>query len=101
MPEQIVIRIIRVKGVDRDNNSTTKYLVTTLLDPHKYPAEEIVSLDFHRWEIEVRFRDIKTTMGMDMLRTKSPGMIRKELMMNMIAYNAVRLLMLKSAKGHA
>ena len=100
LPEEMTIRIIRVQGLGRDHKRTTKYIVTTLLDPDEYPADEIASLYFHRSEIEVRFRDIKTIMGMDMLRTKSPKMIRKELMMHMIAYNAVRLLILKSAKVH-
>ena len=48
----------------------------------------------HRWDIELRFRDIKTTMGMEMLRTQSPAMIEKKLLMHMIAYNVLRLLML-------
>ena len=74
--------------------------MTTLLDPIQYPVEEIGSLYFHRWEIELRFRDIKTTMGMELLRTKSPEMIRKEIMMHMIAYNALRLLMFKAGKKH-
>ena len=65
--------------------------MTTLLDAQKYPAEEIASLYLHRWEIELRFRDIKTTMGMEMLRTQSPEMVRKELMMHMIAYNALQI----------
>lgn len=100
IPEWMEVRIIRVKGPGRDGKATTKYLVTTLLDPLKYPAEEIASLYFHRWEIEVRFRDIKTTLSMEMLRTQSPGMVHKELLMHMIAYNAIRLLMLKSAQRH-
>jgi len=62
------VRIIRVKGPDRTGKPTTKYLVTTLLDPIQYPVEEIGSLYFHRWEIELRFRDIKTTMGMELIR---------------------------------
>ena len=65
-----------------------------------YPAEEVASLYFHRWEIEVRFRDIKTTLGMEMLRTKSPEMIRKEILMHMIVYNLMRLLMLKAGIAH-
>lgn len=100
LPEQMEIRIVRVKGPNRKGKSTTKYLVTTLLDPDRYPAEEIGSLYFHRWEIELRIRDIKTTMGMEMLRTRSPEMIRKEIMMHMIAYNALRLLMLKAGRKH-
>ncbi len=94
------MRIIRQKWTGRDGRKSTKYLFTTLLDAVEYPVEEIGSLYLHRWEIEVRFRDIKTTMGMDMLRTKSPEMIRKELMMHMVAYNILRLLMLKSGHAH-
>jgi len=100
LPEEIEVRIIRVKGPDRTGKATTKYLVTTLLDPIEYPAEEIGSLYYHRWEIELRFRDIKTTMRMELLRTQSPEMIRKEIMMHMIACNALRLLMLKAGKAH-
>jgi hypothetical protein len=100
IPDQMEVRVIRVKGPGRDGKATTKYLVTTLLDSLGYPAEEIASLYFHRWEIEVRFRDIKTTLSMEMLRTRSPEMIRKELLMHLIAYNAMRLLIHKSAERH-
>jgi hypothetical protein len=97
LPESIAMRIIRVKGPDREGKSKTRYVVTTLVDVEKYPWEEIASLYMHRWEIELRFRDIKTTMGMEMLRTQTPEMVRKEVLMHMIAYNAMRLLMLKAA----
>ena len=100
LPEEMKVRLIRIKGPDRTGKRTTKYLVTTLLDPIQYPAEEIASLYNHRWEIELRIRDIKTTMGMEMLRTQSPEMLRKEIMMHMIAYNTLRLLMLKAGKEH-
>jgi hypothetical protein len=100
LPDTIELRIIRTKGPDREGKTRTRYVVTTLLDPKLYPAEEVASLYLHRWEIELRFRDIKTTMGMEMLRTQSPEMIRKEILMHMIAYNALRLLMLKAANIH-
>ena len=51
----------------------------------------------HRRAIELRFRDIKTTMGMERLRTRRPEMIRKEVPVRMNASNTVRLLMLKAA----
>ena len=47
-------------------------LVTTLLDPKEYPAEELARLYAERWRIELWFRDIKTSMGMEVLRCKSP-----------------------------
>ena len=49
---------------------------------------------------QVRFRDIKTILGMEMLRTKSPEMIEKELLMYQIVYNLMGLIMLKAAKEH-
>jgi len=100
LPEKMEMRIIRTKGLDREGKTRVRYVVTTLLDASKYPWEEVASLYLHRWEIELRFRDIKTTMGMEMLRTKSPAMVRKEVLMHMIAYNVVRLLMLKAGKVH-
>lgn len=96
LPASIEMRLIRTKGPDRNGKLRTLYVVTTLLDQIKYPAEEVSSLYAHRWEIEVRFRDIKTTMGMELLRTKAPEMVEKEILMYMIAYNLVRLLMLKA-----
>ncbi|MDF1816570.1 MAG: IS4 family transposase [Verrucomicrobiales bacterium] len=96
LPATVDMRLIRTKGPDRDGKQRTLYIVTTLLDHIEYPAEEITSLYAHRWEIELRFRDIKTTMGMEMLRTKTPEMIKREILMHMIAYNVVRLLMLKA-----
>lgn len=100
LPDSIELRIIRSKGPDREGGQRVRYVVTTLLDSVKYPADEVSSLYHHRWEIEVRFRDIKTTLGMDLLRTKSPAMIRKEVLMHMIVYNLLRLLMLKAGQVH-
>jgi hypothetical protein len=100
LAEETAIRIIRTKGPDRHGKMRTRYVVTTLLDSDKYPADEVASMYVHRWEIELRFRDIKTTMGMELLRTKSPEMALKEIMMHAIAYNVVRLLMLKAAALH-
>lgn len=100
LPDTLKVRVIRVKGPDRQGRSRTRYVVTTLLDGDLYPAEEVASLYLHRWEIEVRFRDIKTTLGMEMLRTKSPDLIHKELLMHVIFYNLIRLLMLKAGTTH-
>lgn len=100
VPEQMQLRLIRCKGPDREGKQTTRYVVTTLLDHKAYPADEVAALYLHRWEIEVRFRDIKTTLGMEMLRTKSPEMIEKELLMHQIVYNLMRLVMLKAATAH-
>jgi len=72
-------------------------LVTTLLDPKEYPAEELARLYAERWRIELWFRDIKTSMGMEVLRCKSPKMVHKELEMFFIAYNLIRCLMAEAS----
>jgi hypothetical protein len=71
-------------------------LVTTLLDPQKYPAREIAQLYIRRWKIELWFRDIKTSMGMEVLRCKTPQMVHKELEMFFIAYNLIRCLIVQA-----
>ena len=50
-----------------------------------------------RWRVELWFRDIKTSMGMEVLRCKSPKMVHKELEMFFIAYNLIRCLMAQAA----
>lgn len=75
LPASLEVRLIRCQGPDRQGKVRVRYVVTTLLDHETYPPEEVASLYLHRWEIEVRFRDIKTTLGMELLRTKSPELI--------------------------
>ena len=68
-------------------------LVTTLTDAQTYSAEELGRLYFRRWAVELFFRDIKTTLGLDVLRCQTPAMVRKEIVMHAIAYNLIRALM--------
>ena len=75
-------------------------VVTPLLDPEAFPKAAFVELYRQRWRAELHLRDIKTTMGMDVLRAKSPAMIHKELTMHVMAYNLIRALMLDAAVSH-
>lgn len=100
LPKSMSIRVIKYRVHRKGFRSREVILATTLTDPVKYPKEALFGLYRDRWDIEVRLRDIKTTMGMDRLRCKSPDMIRRELMMFLIAYNCVRLLMLQSSQAH-
>jgi len=76
-------------------------LITTLLDPKLYPAVELARLYARRGRIELWFRDIKTSMGMETLRCLSPKMVHKELEMFFIAYNLIRCLMAEAAQACA
>ena len=97
MPEKLALRQIKVEVNEPGFRSKLFHIITTLTDSDIYTAEEIADLYFQRWDVELFFRDIKTTMGMDILRCKSPRMVRKELLMHFIVYNCLRLLMLKAA----
>ena len=98
LPEELLLRQIKVTVKYSGFRTQHFYIVTTLLDAKKYPAEEIAELYFKRWDVELFFRDIKTTMGMDILRCQTPAMIRKEILMHFIAYNCVRRLMCEAVK---
>ena len=92
VPDSIVVRIIRFEAVVRWRKKRI-LLVTTLLDPAAYPAEELIGLYARRWHLELALRHLKTTMGMELLRCQSPDMAEKELMAYLVAYNLVRCLM--------
>ncbi len=68
-------------------------LITTLLDKATYSTLEIVGLYGKRWDVELDLRHLKTTLGMDVLRCKSPSMVRKEIYVYLLAYNLLRSLM--------
>jgi hypothetical protein len=97
MPDKLVLRQIKVKVNEPGYRTQSFHIITTLTDSSIYSASAIADLYFQRWDIELFFRDIKMTMGMDILRCKSPGMIRKEILMHFIVYNCIRLLMLRAA----
>lgn len=68
-------------------------LITTLLNQATYSTLEIVGLYGKRWDVELDLRHLKTTLGMDVLRSKSPSMVRKEIYVFLLAYNLLRSLM--------
>lgn len=97
LPEHLNLRQIKVTINTPGMRVKSFYLVTTLTDSTRYSAAELADLYYQRWEVELFFRDIKTTMGMDVLRCRTPALVRKEILMHFIAYNAVRLLIIEAA----
>ncbi len=87
-PACITIRELKVGG---------KILITTLLSAKEYPKSELKTLYKERWHVEVDLRNIKTTLGMDTLSCRTPGMAEKEIWVYFLAYNLIRLLMAQSA----
>ena len=100
LPPTMTVRQIRSHVQIKGFRSRTIILVTTLLDPVAYPADEIRQLYFQRWSVELHFREIKTLLALDVLRCLSPAMVEKELLVHVIAYNLVRTVMQTAAIRH-
>jgi Transposase DDE domain len=73
------------------------YLFTTLVDPVRCPAQDLVRLYGQRWTIEVCFRYIKAQMELGFLECYSADMARKEWFAGLIAYNLIRWTMASAA----
>ena len=97
LPKTLAVREVEVEVPQRGFRTRRLLLVTTLLDGQLYPREELAAAFRARWHGELDLRAIKSVMQMDVLRCKTPQMVRKELWMHVLAYNLVRQLMLEAA----
>jgi hypothetical protein len=98
MPARLTVRELRVRVRDRTKRVRELVIVTTLTDPTAHPAGELGGLFRRRWDAELDLRALKTEMRMEMLRTKSPEMVRKEVAMHLLAYNLIRGIMAEAAR---
>lgn len=97
LPESLSLRYIRFRYENRAGERCEMVLVTTLTDAKAHDWMEVAELYAVRWEIEVKLRDLKTTLGMESFAVLSPAMARKTLAMMMIAHNLVRSMMQRAA----
>ena len=101
LPAELTVRLVEIVVAVPGFRTQKLVLVTTLLDAQTYSAEALAQLYFRRWAVELYFRDIKTTLGLDRLRCLTPAMVRKEIVMHAIAYNLIRALMQDIAHTYA
>jgi hypothetical protein len=100
MPESITVRIIHIRIQEKGFRTQDLWISTTLLDPLSFSAELIAKLYFRRWDMELCFCDLKTTMGMEELRCRTPEMAQRELLAFLIAHNFMRCLIAQAANAH-
>jgi hypothetical protein len=98
LPATLTVRIIRFTVKSPGFRPKQITLVTTLLDPKLCSAQALAELFLQRWRMELCLDDLKTTMGMEHLRTKSPSMVEKELYAFLLAHNLIRCLMAQAAE---
>lgn len=100
LPTTLTVRELRYRVQTPGFRTREVTLATTLLDGETYFAEALAELYFSRWDVELDFRHIKTTLQMDVLRGQGPAMVRKEVYAHMLAYNLIRAVMWKAARAN-
>jgi hypothetical protein len=100
LPAQMVVRAVRGSCYQKGFRVRQVTVITTLLDPELYPAEQILRAYLRRWRLEMCLDDLKTTLQMDFMRGRSPQMVQKEMYTRLIAHNLLRCLMAQAASRH-
>ena len=98
LPTTLLVRELRYTIARPGFRVRAVTLVTTLLDPVRYPKEKLAEAYGLRWTIETCLAHIKTTMKMDVLRCQTVRGVEKELTMFLLVYNLVRMTVLEAAK---
>jgi hypothetical protein len=97
LPQQMTVRMVRGRLYCTGFRVRQITLVTTLLDPQLYPAQEILQAYLRRWRLEMCLDDLKTTLEMELLRSRSPEMVQREVYAHLIAHNLIRYTMAQAA----
>ena len=95
-PENLTMRQVSVDARGRNNRAEHFKVVTTILDA-SIGGAQIGAVYERRWDGELDIRSIKSTMKMDILRCKTPEMVRKEIWTHLLAYNLLRTVMAVAA----
>jgi hypothetical protein len=100
LPEELLVRELRyhVNGGARGRRTRVVTIATTLLDPDLYPKEKVAELYGLRWSVETHFAELKTTLRMRRVKSRTPDGVRKELAVYCLVYNLVRRVMCRAAE---
>ena len=100
LPDFLEVRECCISIQQPGFRSETIVVVTTLLDAFEFTKEDIAEIYFRRWNVELDLRSIKSVMQMEMLRCKTPELVRKEIWTHILAYNLIRTVMAQAATKH-
>src|SRR2546429_4358322 len=100
LPEFLTIRESRVRVERPGFRIKTLIVATTLLDAAEFTQDELAQLYRARWNAELDLRSLKQTLQMDILRCKTPELVRKELWTHILAYNLIRTIIAQAASQH-
>ncbi len=97
VPDTMPVREFEIDIEDRKGGGAKAIVVTSITDP-AVPQKELSDLYWRRWNCELDIRSIKHSLQMDVLRCKTPEMVRKEIWAHLLAWNLLRGVMVESAK---
>jgi hypothetical protein len=100
LPPTLTLRAVKGSLWQKGYRVRQVTVITTLLDSELYPAADILCAYLRRWRLEMCLDDLKTTLRMESLRSRSPEMAQKELYTRLIAHNLVRATMAQAATVH-
>jgi hypothetical protein len=98
MPASLEVRLVESRNEQAGQRTEKLTIATTLLDHKRQTAVWLAGLYRGRWRVELDIRAIKCTLGMDILRAKTPAMVRTELWSCLLVYNLLRESMLQAAR---
>jgi IS4 transposase len=79
LPEFLTIRECRVRIEQLGFRTKSLVIATTLLDATEFGKSDLIQLYRTRWNAELDLRSLKQTLQMDVLRCKTPELVRKEI----------------------
>ena len=98
---RIIEALITVTAADGSRRSEHYRLVTTLLDPDRYPATELIELYHQRWETETAYLALKHTLTRGrVLRSRTPAGAEQELWALLTTYQILRIAMTDATGTH-
>jgi IS4 transposase len=100
LPAFLLVRETRVQVEQAGFRSRTIIVVTTLLDAEEITKADLAQAYRARWNAELDLRSLKRTMQMDVLRCKTPELVRKEIWTHVLAYNLIRTVIAQAASAH-
>jgi hypothetical protein len=100
LPASLTVRECRVRVGQPGFRTRALVVATTLLDATAFTKDDLARLYRARWSAELDLRSLKQVLQMDVLRCKTPGLVRKELWTHILAYNLIRTVMAQAAARH-
>lgn len=101
LPAELTLRVVRGRVACPGYRVRSVTVITTLLDPARYPAEAVLQAYLRRWRLEMCLDDLKTTLRLDALRGRTPDSAQQEVLARLIGHNLVRWTMVAAGRTHA